>query len=113
MKCIAKGYGFYICVRGHLKRGGLYVKEFVAVHMHSMGAECQMELGRRRMRVSLLGSLTEGKVRLTDSYTPPEILKDLHLEIGMKVSYMQCWRARAYVRLLANGRLEDHYNILP
>ena len=68
---------------------------------------------RRRMRASLLGSLIEGKVRLSDSYTPPEILKDLQLEMGIKVSYMQCWRAREYVRVLANGRPEDHYKLLP
>ena len=37
-------------------------------------------------------TLIEGKVGLSDSYTPPEILKDLQLELGMKVSYMQCWR---------------------
>jgi len=41
------------------------------------------------MRVSLLGTLIEGKVRLGDSYTLPEILKDLQLEMGMKVLYMQ------------------------
>jgi len=100
-------------VRGHLKRSGLYVKEFVAGHVHSVGAECEMgKWARRRMRASLLGSLIEGKVRLSDGYTPPEILKDLQLEIGMKVSYMQCWRAREYVRVLANGRPNDHYKLL-
>jgi len=50
VKCIAKGCGFYICVRGHLKRSGLYVKEFVAEYVHSVGVECEMgKLGRRRM----------------------------------------------------------------
>ena len=53
------------------------------------------------------------KGRFSDSYIPPKILKDLQLEMGMKVSYMQCWRAREYVRLLANGRLEDYYKLLP
>ena len=114
MKCTAEGCGFYICVRGHLKRSGLYVKEFVAGHVHSVGGECEMgKWCRRRMRASLLGSLIEGKVRLSDGYTPPEILKDLQLEMGMKVSYMQCWRARENVRVLANGRPEDHYKLLP
>ena len=41
------------------------------------------------MRASLLGTLIEGKVRLSDSYTTAKILKDLQLEMGMKVLYMQ------------------------
>jgi len=61
----------------------------------------------------LLGCLIEGKVRLSDGYTPLEILKDLQLEMGMKVSNMQCWRAREYVRVLTNGRPEDHHKLLP
>ena len=40
MKCIIEGCGFYIYMRGHLKRGGMYIKEFVAGHVHSVGAEC-------------------------------------------------------------------------
>jgi len=114
MKCTAEGCGFYICVRGHLKRGEMYVKAFELGHVHSVGAECQIgKLRRRKMRASLLGTLIEGKVRLSDSYTPPEILKDLQLEMGMKVSYMQCWRAREYVGLIANGKPEDRYKLLP
>jgi len=50
---------------------------------------------------------------LSADYPPFEILKDLQLELGMKVSYMQCWRAREYVRMLAMGRSEDHYKLLP
>jgi len=34
------------------------------------------------MRASLLGTLIEGKIRLSESYTPADILKDLQLEIG-------------------------------
>ena len=78
MKCTTEGCVFYICVRGHLKRDGMYVKEFKLGHVHSVGAECRMgKWGRRRLRASLLGTLIKGKVRLSDSYTPPEILKDL------------------------------------
>lgn len=63
VKCTAEGCGFYICVRGHLKRGGMYVKEFELGHVHSVGAECQMgKWGRRRMQASLLGTLIEGNV---------------------------------------------------
>ena len=63
MKCTVEGCGFYIYVRGHLKRGGMYVKEFEPGHVHSAGAECQMgKLGRKRIRASLLGTLIEGKV---------------------------------------------------
>jgi len=114
VKCIAEGCGFYICVRGHLKRGGMYVKEFEPGHVHSVGAKCQIgKWGRRRIQASLLGTLIEGKVRLSDNCTPSEILKDLQLEMGMMVSYMQCWRAREYVRLLANRRPEHHYKLLP
>jgi len=42
MKCVAEGCEFYIYMRDHLKRGEMYVKEFVIGHMHSVGAECQM-----------------------------------------------------------------------
>ena len=65
------------------------MKEFEPGHVHSVGAQCQMwKWERRRMRASLLGTFIEGKVRLSDSYTPPKILKDLQLEMGMKVSFM-------------------------
>jgi len=33
--------------------------------------------------------------------------------MGIKVTYMQWWRAREYVRMLAMGRPEDHYKVLP
>jgi len=36
----------------------------------------------------LLESLIEGKVSLLVDYSPSEILKDLQLELGIKVSYM-------------------------
>ena len=65
------------------------------------------------MRASLLASLIKGKVRLSNDYTPLEILKDLQLKMRMEVSYMQCWRALKYVWLLTNGRSDDHYKLLP
>ena len=57
------------------------------------------------MRANLLGSLMEGKVTLSPEYSPIEILRDLHLKVGMKVSYMQCWRVRKLVRMLEMGNL--------
>ena len=80
----------HLCEGPPKKRWNVW-KEFEPGHVHSVGAECQMgKWGRRRMRASLLSTLIEGKVRLSDGYTPPEILKDLQLEMGMKVTYMQC-----------------------
>ena len=69
--------------------------------------------GRRQMRANLLGSLIKGKVRTLADYPLCEILKGLQLEMGIKVSYMQCWKAREYLRKLARGRPEDHYKLLP
>ena len=42
-----------------------------------------------------------------------EIMKDLELELGIRMTYMQAWRAREYVRLLVMGRPVDHYKLLP
>jgi len=58
------------------------------------------------MRANLLASLVEGKVRLSSNYSPTDILKDLQLEMEIKVSYMQCWRAREYVQMLGMGKLK-------
>jgi len=43
------------------------------------------------MRANLLANLIEEKVSLSENYPPCDILKDLQLELGIKVSYMQCW----------------------
>jgi len=45
-------------------------------------------------------------------YLPTELMKDMELELGIKVTYMQAWRAREYVQLLVMGRSIDHYKIL-
>jgi len=47
------------------------------------------------------------------NYSPIELMKDFELELGMKMTYMQAWRAREYVHLLVMGRPEDHYKVLP
>jgi len=112
VKCKARRYDFFICVRDNVKFEGVVVKEFRGQHKHSMGDECQAgKWGRRRLRARLLARLIEGKVRLSIDYSPTEIMKDL--ELGMKLSYMQSWRAREYVRLLVMGKPVDHYKLLP
>ena len=89
IKCKAKGCPFYICVRGNLKMDGMYVKEFVGARIHSVGDECKMgKWGGRRMRANLLGTLIEEKLSISADYSPCEIMKDLQMEMGIKVSYM-------------------------
>jgi len=113
VKCKVDACPFYICVRRKVKMDRMYVKEFVGQHVHSVGDECMMgKWGGRRMRANLLVNLIEEKVGLSADYPPSEILKDLQLELGMKVSYMQCWRAHEYVTMLAMGRPEDYYKLL-
>ena len=98
VKCKATGCDFFICVRGNLKVKGMVVKEFRGLHKHSVGDECQMrKWGRRHLRARLLARLIEGKIRLSIYYSPVEIMKDLELELGMTLSYMQSSRAREYV----------------
>jgi len=65
------------------------------------------------MRAKLLMRVINGKVRLSTDYSPTELTKDLKLELGMKMAYMQAWRMREYVRMLVMGRPEDHYKVLP
>jgi len=68
---------------------GMYVKEFVGGHVHSVGDYYMKgKWGGRRTRANLLESLIEGKVSLLVDYSPSEILNDLQLELGIKVSYM-------------------------
>ena len=40
-------------------------------------------------------------------------MKDLELELGMTLSYLQSWRAREYVRLLVMEKPVDHYKLFP
>jgi len=63
--------------------------------------------------VKLLALLIEGKIRLSFDYSPSEIIKDLELELGIMLSYMQSWRERDYVRLLVLEKPVDHYKLLP
>jgi len=93
VKCKATTCEFFICVRGNLKVEGMVVKEFRGVHKHSVGDECQMgKWGTRHLRARLLARLIEGKIRMSNDYSPTEIMKDLELELGMTLSYMQAWR---------------------
>ena len=114
VKCRGRGCPFFICVRGHLKVDGMTVKEFRGDHKHSVGDECEIgKGGRRRLRAKLLARLIEGKIQLSVDYSSVEIIKDLELELGMTLSYMQSWRAREYVRMLVMGKPVDHYKLLP
>jgi len=93
VKCRGRGCPFFICIRRHLKVDGMTVKEFRGDHKHTVGDECEMgKRGRRRLRVKLLASLIEGKIRLSFDYSPAKMMKDLELELGMTLSYMQSWR---------------------
>jgi len=82
IKCKVDECPFYICGRGHLKKDGMYVKDFVGGHVHTVGDECMMsKWGGRWMRANLLAAVIEGQVTLSTDYPPGEILKDLQLEI--------------------------------
>jgi len=94
VKFTAEGCGFYICVRGHVKMDGMVIKDFVSEHVHTVGEQCQMgRWGKRMMRAKLLARLIDWKVRSSMDYLPMEIMKDLELELGVKMAYMQAWRA--------------------
>ena len=114
VKYKAKGCPFYIYVRGSLKMDVMYVKEFAGAHIHNVRNECEMGKWRgRRMEANLLVTLIEGKVSISAGYSPCAIMKDLQLEMGMRVSYMQCWRVCEYMRMLGMEKPEDHYKLLP
>jgi len=77
---------------------GMVVKDFVSEHGHTVGEQCQIgRWGKRMMRAKLLAQLINGKVRSSMHYLPMKIMKDLELELGLKMTYMQAWRAREYV----------------
>jgi len=83
---------------------GMIVKDFRGKHVHSVGKQCQMgRWGRRRMRAKLLVRVIDGKVLLSMNYSPSELMKDLELELRIRMTYMQAWQAREYVRLLVMG----------
>jgi len=65
------------------------------------------------LRAKLLARLIDGKIKLSVDYSMGEIMKDLELELGITLSYMQAWRAREYVRVLVMGRPVDQYKMLP
>jgi len=101
-------------IRGHRKMDGMIVKDFIGEHVHSVGVQSQMgRWDRRRMRAKLLAQVIDGKVRLSIDYSPTKLMKDLELELGMKMTYIQAWRSQEYVRMLVMGRLEDHFKVLP
>ena len=99
---------------GHLQIDGMIAKEFRSEHVHKVGEQCQMgRCGKRMMRAKLLSRLISGKVRSSMDYLPTEIMKDLELQLGLRMTYMQAWRGKEYVRLFVMGRPVDHYKLLP
>jgi len=71
---------------------GMIVKDFVE-HGDSIGEQCQTgRWARRRMRAKLLARVIDGKVRFSIDYLPTELMKDIELELGIKMTYMQAWR---------------------
>ena len=69
--------------------------------------------GRRRVRAELLAQLIKGKVPLCLDYSPRDIMLDLELELGIRLTYMQSWRAQEFVQMMVLGQPEDHYKLLP
>ena len=68
--------------------------------------------GRRRVRAKLLAHLIEGKVRLCIDYSPRDIIQDLEMELGIRLTYVQSRRAREFLHMMVLGRPVDHYKLL-
>jgi len=68
--------------------------------------------GKRKLRAKLLARLINGKIKLSVDYSVGEIMKDLELELGITLLYMQALKAREYVRVLVMGKPMDQYKIL-
>jgi len=66
--------------------------------------------GKCRVRAQLLAHLIEGKVWLCMDYALKDIMQDLE---GIRLTYMQTWRAREFVCMMVLGRPVDHYKLLP
>ena len=47
------------------------------------------------------------------NYAPTDIMQDLELGLGIRLTYMQSWRAREFVHMMVLGRPDDHYKLLP
>jgi len=113
VRCKATECPFYMCVRGGKNTTVMWLKDYNGQHKHNVGEMCEMGVwGRRRVRAELLAHLIEGKVRLCLDYSPRDIMQDLELELGIRLTYMQSWRAREFVRMMVLGRPEDHYKLL-
>ena len=96
-----------------MKVEGMIVKDFRGEHRHRVGDQCKMgEDGKRKPRAKLLACLIDGKMKLVVDHSIAEIIKDLQLELGITLSYMQSWRAREYVRMLVMGKPVDQYKML-
>lgn len=114
VQCAASGCPFQICVRGSLQRSMVVVRIFKGQHVHDAGDEGeQLTWAKRRLKASMLAQVIEAKVRVSPDYSPVDIMKDLELELGVKLTYTQSWRARERVRMMVQGKPDDQYKILP
>jgi len=92
----------------------MYLKNYNGQHKHNVGKMCQMGVwGRRRVRAELLVQLIEGKIRLCLDYSPRDIMLNLKLELGIRLTFMQSWTVRDFIRMMVLSWPEDHYKLLP
>ena len=40
-------------------------------------------------------------------------MQDLEFELGIRLTYMQPWRAREFVHMMVLGKPVEHYRLLP
>jgi len=68
--------------------------------------------GRRHVRAELLAYLIDGKIRLSLNYSARDIMQDLELELGIRLTSMQLWRVREFLRIMVLGKPEDYCKLL-
>ena len=79
-----------MCIKGHYKMDGMIVQDFTGENVNSIGEQCKMgRWGHRRMGAKLLSRVIDGQLRLSMDYLPTELMKDMELELGIKMTYMQ------------------------
>jgi len=76
-----------MCVRGGKNTNAMYLKDYNGQRKYSAEEMCQMGVwGRRSVRAELLMQLIKGKVRLCLDYSPRDIIIDLELELGIRLT---------------------------
>jgi len=69
--------------------------------------------GHRNATASLIANVIAEKVKQQPTYRPIEIQRDIHRELGVKITYSQAHRGRDTTLTQANGSHEDAYRLLP